>query len=556
MSDVKAHKTNFILNIINDDLEKGMAKIQTRFPPEPNGYLHIGHAKSICLNFGIAADYKADCYLRFDDTNPCTEETEYLDAIKADIQWLGFDWQDHLGFSSAYFDELYQLGIKLIEKGKAYVCSLSADAVRETRGTLKDAGTNSPDRDRAIDESLDLFKRMKTGEFEDGAYTLRAKIDMTSGNMNLRDPALFRIRHAHHHRTGDDWCLYPMYDYAHALSDALEGTTHSLCTLEFADHKPLYDWCVNECDMPHKPRQIEFSRLNLNYTITSKRKLKQLVEEGHVSGWDDPRMPTLSGLRRRGVLPASIQKLCELVGVSRQQSITDMGIFENCIRDDLNHTAERRMAVLKPIKVTLSNYPEDKVETLKLSNHPQNPDLGKRDAAFGRTLFIEQDDFMQDPPPKYHRLAPGKSARLINAYVIECEEVIQDDQGNVVELICKYLPETLAGQKPEDGRKVKGIIHWLSADNATPAEVRVYDRLFNVENPAASDDFVAHINPNALEILPNALIEKSLLNAAPEAHFQFNRLGYFTADKKDHSEKTPVFNRTVTLRDTWNDPTR
>lgn len=545
----KPHITNFIRKIIDEDIANGKnsGKVVTRFPPEPNGYPHIGHAKAILINFGIAHDYNGTFHLRFDDTNPCNESDEYKTAIKRDVQWLGADWNENQFAASDYFDELYQRAVRLIKAGKAYVCGLSAEQVREYRGTLTEPGKNSPDRDRSVEENLDLFERMKNGEFEDGSYQLRAKIDMSSGNINLRDPGIYRIRKVTHHNTGDDWCIYPIYDFAHSISDAIEGITHSLCSLEFQDHRPLYNWFVENCEMEHQPQQIEFSRLNLNYTITSKRKLKALVEGGHVTGWDDPRMPTLSGCRRRGYTPASIQHFVAQLGVSKQDSITDMALLEEALRNDLNPSVERRMAVVKPLKVVLTNYPENQVETLNLSNHPQNPDMGKREVPFGRTIYIEQDDFMLDPPAKFYRLGPGKSARLINAYVIQCNEVIQDENGNVTELRCTYLPETLGGKKPEDGRKVKGFIHWLSAEHAVPAEMRLYDRLFSVENPAAEDDFIAHLNPNSLEV-SQGFVEPCLAQAETAESFQFNRLGYFCADSEDHSTEKPVFNRSVSLR--------
>lgn len=549
----KAHITNFIRNIIDEDIasNKHDGKVITRFPPEPNGYLHIGHAKAICLNFTLAEDYKGHCYLRFDDTNPANENEEYMHAIKKDVHWLGFDWQEHLTFASDYFDKLYELAIHLIKAGKAYVCDLTAEQVREYRGTLKQPGKDSPFRNRSVEENLDLFERMKNGEFAEGSRTLRAKIDMSSGNMNMRDPALYRIKFIEHHRSGEKWCIYPMYDYTHPLSDALEDITHSLCSLEFQDHRPLYDWVVTHCDMPHQPRQIEFSRLNLNYTITSKRKLKQLVEENHVDGWDDPRMPTLSGFRRRGYTPASIRQFCEQVGISKQNSITDMSQLEECIRSDLNQSAPRRNAVLNPIKVVITNYPEDEEEWLNVSNHPQKPEMGKRDIAFTREVYIDADDFMLEPIPKYFRLAPGREVRLMNAFAIKCDEVIYGEDGEIAELHCTYDPDTLGGAKPADGRKIKGTIHWVSAKYAVDAMVRVYDRLFNVENPGAEDDFTKALNPDSLQRMSNAKVEPSLQQAKPGETFQFNRLGYFCADIEEHAESRLVFNRTVSLRDTW-----
>lgn len=550
MTDIpKPHKTNFIRNIIDKDRAEGknQGEVVTRFPPEPNGYLHIGHAKAICLNFGIAEDYQGVCHLRFDDTNPCNESAEFMDAIKKDIAWLGFDWDNHQYAASNYFDQLYDLAVSLINNGKAYVCSLNAEQVREYRGTLKEPGKNSPDRDRSIEDNLALFEQMKAGAFEEGQYTLRAKIDMASPNMNLRDPALYRIRKVTHHSTGDTWCIYPMYDFAHALSDAIEGITYSLCSLEFEDHRPLYNWCVQECEMPRQPQQIEFSRLNLNTLITSKRKLKQLVEDGHVNGWDDPRMPTLSGLRRRGYTPTAIRNLCEQVGISKQDSIIDISLLEAALRDDLNGKAQRKMAVVDPIKVVITNYPDNQVEMLNVANHPQNPDFGRRDLPFSKTLYIDRSDFMLDPPKDFFRLGPGRRARLLNAYVIACEEVIQDEAGQVTELRCVYLPETLGGKKPEDGKKVKGIIHWLSAEQAVPAEVRLYERLFTVENPGAESDMTQVLNPESLHI-QQGFVEASAAQATPGESFQFNRVGYFCADSEDHSAAHPVFNKAVSLR--------
>lgn len=542
---------NFIRKIISDDLKDCKhCAIITRFPPEPNGYLHIGHAKSICLNFGLARDFGGECHLRFDDTNPEKEDEEYVRAIEADVRWLGFDWGKHLYHTSDYFEQLYQLAIKLIKSGKAYVDSLSAEQMREYRGTLTTPGKPSPDRNRPITESLDLFERMKQGEFAEGSYTLRAKIDMAAGNINLRDPALYRIRKATHQRSGDQWCIYPMYDFSHALSDAIEGITHSLCTLEFQDHRPLYDWCVAHCEMPHQPRQIEFSRLNLNYTVTSKRKLKQLVDEKIVAGWDDPRMPTLSGLRRRGVPPQAIVSFCEKIGISKQDSIIDLSVLEEEIRDHLNQSAPRTMAVLKPIKVIIENYPTDLTETFEVSVHPQNPDRGKRQIIFSRELYIDADDFMENPEKGFFRLSPETPARLLNAYVIYCQKIIKNAAGEITELHCTYDKETLGGKKPQDGRKVKGIIHWVSCQNAVDATVRVYDRLFNQPNPAATDNFLECINPNSLQIY-HAKVEKSLATTAPETRFQFTRVGYFAADAKDHSDKQPTFNQVVSLRQDW-----
>jgi len=548
-----AHITNFIRNKIDEDIQanKNDGKVITRFPPEPNGYLHIGHAKAICINFGIAQDYKrGPCYLRMDDTNPLKEDQEYIDAIKADVAWLGFDWGDHFTYASDYFDIFYDVAIKLIKEGKAYVCSLNAEQMREYRGTLTEPGKNSPDRDRTVEENLNLFERMKAGEFADGQYTLRAKIDMSASNINLRDPALYRIRKAHHHRTGDTWCIYPMYDFAHALEDTIEHITHSLCSLEFQDHRPLYNWFVEHSGLEARPQQIEFSRLNLNYTVTSKRKLKQLVDEKHVTGWDDPRMPTLAGARRRGFTPRAIRSFIDHVGVSKVNSTIDFSILEQHVRDDLNTHAERRMAVLDPIEVIISNYPDNESEMLSVANHPQNEALGRRELPFSKRLYIEREDFDENPPKGFHRLTPETPARLLNAYVIECQEIIKNEQGKVTQLICRYLPETLGGKKPEDGRKIKGIIHWLSADHAVDATVRLYDRLFKDEDPGKLENFLEAINPDSLDI-KHAKVEASLAHTQPEAAFQFNRLGYFCADRFDHSASSPCFNKIVGLRDTW-----
>ncbi len=546
---------NFIRTIINDDLKSGRhSTIVTRFPPEPNGYLHIGHAKSICLNFGIAQEYaNARCHLRFDDTNPTKEEQEYVNSIKEDVRWLGFDWGDHLYFASDYFDKLYEYAEHLIKEGKAYVCDLTAEEIRAYRGTLTEPGRESPYRNRVAEENLDLFRRMRTGEFVDGARVLRAKIDMQSGNLNMRDPVIYRILHASHHRTGDKWCIYPMYDYTHPISDALEEITHSLCTLEFEDHRPLYDWTLDHLPVPCHPRQIEFARLNLSYTVMSKRKLLQLVNEGHVSGWDDPRMPTIAGIRRRGYTPAAIRTFCERIGVAKKESTVDVALLEHCVREDLNLHAPRRMVVLRPLRVVIENYPEDQAEELEAANHPNDPDMGTRRIPFSRVLYIEQEDFMEDPPKKFYRLAPGREVRLRFAYFIKCEAVIKDAEGNVVELRCSYDPETRGGSAP-DGRKVKATIHWVSADHSLPAEIRLYDRLFTSPNPGGEKDgpdFKAFINPNSLETLTESRIEPGLAGAAPGAIFQFERQGYFCVDTVDATEALPVFNRTVTLRDTW-----
>lgn len=546
MSTEKAHITNFIRKIIDEDLKTGKHQsIVTRFPPEPNGYLHIGHAKAICLNFGVASDYNGTCHLRFDDTNPCNESDEYKHAIERDVKWLGFDWGEKLFSASNYFDDLYEIAINLIKEGKAFVCSLSAEQMRVYRGTLTEPGKNSPDRDRSIKENLSLFEQMCAGEFEEGQYSLRAKIDMSSGNINLRDPVIYRIRKVHHHNTGDKWCIYPTYDYAHSLSDALEGITHSLCSLEFQDHRPLYDWCVENANVKARPQQIEFSRLNLTKIITSKRKLKALVEEGLVNGWDDPRMPTIAGLRRRGYTPESIRTMCDQVGISKQDSIIDYAVLEACLRDDLNTKAERRMAVVRPIKVVLTNYDEGE-KILSLKNHPQNEEMGRRDVAFSKEIYIDSTDFMLDPPKDFFRLGPGRRVRLLNAYVIECDQIIQNEDGSVKELHCHYLPETLGGKKPDDGIKVKGFIHWVSAAHAIDAEVRWYDHLFTVDNPGKEADFHAVINPHSLKRF-NAKVEPALAKAQPGESYQFNRVGYFTTDM-DHSSKHCVFNLSVSLK--------
>ncbi len=541
--------SHFIHEIIDSELaSKKVEGVVTRFPPEPNGYLHIGHAKSICLNFGTALKYGGRCHLRFDDTNPTKEEQEFIDSIMADVRWLGFDWGEHLYFASSYFEQLYAWAEDLIRAGKAYVCDLSADEVRAYRGTLTEPGRASPFRDRSIEENLDLFRRMRQGEFEDGAKTLRAKIDMASPNLNLRDPALYRIRRAHHPRTGDAWCIYPMYDWAHGQSDAIEHITHSLCTLEFENHRPLYDWFLGQIDAPSHPRQIEFARLNLTYTVMSKRVLRRLVEEGFVDGWDDPRMPTIAGLRRRGYTPASIRAFCDRIGLSKRESLVDVTLLENAVRDDLNASAPRVMGVLDPIKVVIENWDAGKVEMLEAPYHPDKPEFGSRQVPFTREIFIERDDFMEDPPKKFFRLAPGREVRLRWAYFLKCERVVKDDAGNIVELRCTIDPETRGGA-PSDGRKVKGTIHWVSAEDSLEAEVRLYDRLFNEEAPSASD-FEKSLNPGSLRTV-RARVEKSLAQASGGAHFQFERQGYFFTDPVSSKEGTPVFNRVVPLRDTW-----
>ena len=547
--------SNFIRNIVTQDLKdnKNNGRIVTRFPPEPNGYLHIGHAKSICLNFGIAAENKGGiCNLRFDDTNPIKEEVEYVESIKEDVRWLGFDWGDRLFYASDYFEQLYQYAVQLIRSGKAYVCSLSADEIRESRGTLTEPGQDSPYRTRSVEENQDLFERMRAGEFKDGSHVLRAKIDMASPNVLMRDPTLYRIRRVTHHRTGDKWCIYPMYDFAHCLSDSLEGITHSLCTLEFEINRQLYDWILDQLNVDCHPRQIEFARLNLNYTVLSKRKLVELVAGGHVSGWDDPRMPTISGLRRRGYTPESIRNFCDRIGVARRDSIVDIALLEYSIREDLNKQARRVMGVLRPLKVVIDNYPEGKVEELEALNNPEDPAMGTRKVPFSRVIYIEQDDFLEDPPKKFFRLAPGREVRLRYAYYITCVRVVKDEKtGQAVELHCTYDPDTCGGSSP-DGRKVKATLHWVSAAHAIKTEARLYEHFFIKENPDEEKDvdFKTYLNPNSLGTL-SFFVEPSLVGAAPGSRYQFERLGYFCVDSVDSSEQALVFNRTVTLRDTW-----
>jgi len=546
--------SNFIRNIITEDLRqnKNDGRVHTRFPPEPNGYLHVGHAKSICLNFGIAAEYQSGlCNLRFDDTNPEKESLEYIEAIMADVRWLGFDWEDRLYYASDYFEKLYEYAEILIRDGKAYADDLSADQMREYRGTLTEPGRESPGRKRTAGENLDLFRRMRAGEFMDGACVLRAKIDMTSPNINMRDPVIYRIKRAHHHRTGDQWCIYPMYDYTHCISDALEGITHSICTLEFEDHRPLYDWCLDHLPVPCHPQQIEFARLNLNYTVTSKRKLNELVTGGHVSGWDDPRLPTITGMRRRGYTPAAIRDFCERIGVTKNDTVIDMSVLENCVREDLDRNCRRVMAILRPLRVVISNYPDGQTEQLDAPWHPNRPELGGRQVPFGKVIYIERDDFMEDPPKKFFRLAPGREVRLRYAYFIRCEEVIKDSAtGEVIELRCTYDPSTKGGNAP-DGRKVKGTIHWVASEHALTAEVRLYDRLFSVPDPGREEDWRSVLNRNSVEVINNARLEPGLVTARPEERFQFERLGYFCVDRRDSAENRPVFNRTVTLKDSW-----
>jgi glutaminyl-tRNA synthetase len=544
--------SDFIRNIVREDLRSGrFDRVHTRFPPEPNGYLHIGHAKAISIDFGIAEDFGGKCNLRFDDTNPVKEETEYVDGIMGDIRWLGYDWEDRLFFASDYFEQLYEFAVKLIQIGKAYVDDLSADEIRQYRGTLTEPGKDSPYRNRTVEENLDLFERMRAGEFPDGSRVLRAKIDMASGNINLRDPVMYRILHAEHHRTGNKWCIYPMYDFAHGQSDSIEGITHSLCSLEYEDHRPLYDWFLDELEIYH-PRQIEFARLNLSYTVLSKRKLLRLVKEGFVAGWDDPRMPTLAGMRRRGLTPEAIRDFCNRIGVAKNDSVVDIALLEHCVRQDLNLRAPRVMGVLDPIKIVLTNYPEDQVEEMEAINNPEDPSAGTRRVPFSRELYIERDDFREEPPPKYFRLAPGREVRLRYAYFITCQDVVKDENGEIVELHCTYDPATRGGDAP-DGRKVKATLHWVSARHALEAEVRLYDRLFTQENPddvVEGQDFTTSINPDSLKVLEKCFVEPSLAGAVPGDRFQFERQGYFCLDQDSVNGK-PVFNRAVALRDTW-----
>jgi len=548
-------RENFVRDIVEQDLAAGKhdGRVRTRFPPEPNGYLHIGHAKSICLNFGLAADYGGCCNLRFDDTNPETESLEYVASIKEDVRWLGFDWEDREFYASDYYEKLYEFAENLIRKGKAYVCDLRAEDVTATRGTLTTPGTNSPYRDRSVDENLDLFRRMRAGEFPDGSKSLRAKIDMADPNFLLRDPVMYRLRRAHHYRQGDHWCLYPTYDWAHGQSDSIEGITHSICTLEFEVHRPLYDWFLAELGI-HRPRQIEFARLNLSHTVLSKRKLLLLVKENKVDGWDDPRMPTISGLRRRGYTPAAIRRFADLIGVAKVSSIVDMPLLESCVREDLNQSSVRAMAVLRPLKVVLTNYPEDRVEDLDCVNNPEDPAAGSRPVPFSRTIFIEREDFIEDPPKKFFRLSPGREVRLRYAYFITCREVVKDPAtGEIVELRCTYDPETKGGDAP-DHRSPKATLHWVSAAHAVEAEVRLYDTLFTKRAPSEledGEDWLSNLNPNSLEVVRGARLEPMLREAVPGSRCQFERLGYFVVDTKDSRPGAPVFNRTVTLRDTW-----
>jgi glutaminyl-tRNA synthetase len=556
MDETAGSKTNFVKEIIDEHLRTGrfgLRRVHTRFPPEPNGYLHIGHAKSICLNFGLAAEYGGLCNLRFDDTNPETEEVEFVDAIKEDVRWLGFDWEDREFFASDYYETLYEFAVELIRKGKAYVCDLTVDQVREFRGTINRPGKESPWRYRTVEENLDLFKRMRDGEFPDGSKTLRARIDMTHPNLLLRDPLMFRIRRETHYRRGDAWCIYPTYDWAHGQCDSVEGITHSICTLEFEVHRPLYDWFLDQLGV-HHPQQIEFARLNVSHTVLSKRKLLELVEQGFVSGWDDPRMPTISGLRRRGYTPESIRAFCDLIGVAKANSIVDAGVLENCLREELNRTAPRAMAVLRPLKVVVLNYPRDKVEEFDVMINPEDLGLGTRKVPFSRELFIEREDFMENPPKKFYRLAPGREVRLRSAYFIKCEEVVKDPAtGEIRELRCTYDPATRGGDSP-DGRKIKSTLHWVSAAHAVEAEVRLYETLFTVRDPGDVPDGVdykTNLNPNSLEVLKGCRTEPGLKDAKPGSRYQFERLGYFFVDPRDSAPGNLVFNRTVTLRDEW-----
>jgi glutaminyl-tRNA synthetase len=549
---------NFIRNIVTEDLKSGKhTGIVTRFPPEPNGYLHIGHAKSICLNFGVALDFKGRCHLRFDDTNPAKEEVEYEDSIKENVQWLGFDWGEHLHHASDYFEEFYRHAVRLIELDLAFVDSLSADEMRSFRGTLSEPGKESPYRTRPIEENLDLFARMRAGEFADGSHVLRLKIDMASPNLNLRDPVIFRIKKVEHHRTGDTWCIYPMYDYAHCISDSIEGITHSICTLEFEDHRPLYDWVLDALGLPCHPQQIEFARLNLSYTVMSKRKLLELVQEKLVDGWDDPRMPTLVGLRRRGFTPQSIRAFCETIGVGKSDSFIDMSILEEAVREDLNLRAPRAMAVLKPLKLVIDGYPEGGSEEFEAANHPNDPAMGSRKVPFSKTVYIERDDFQEEPSKGFFRLAPGREVRLRYAYIVRCDSVVKDAAGEIVEVHASYEPESRGGTAP-DGRKIKGTIHWVSEAHAVEAEVRLYDRLFSIPNPGGKNeaDYRSSINPKSVEVLPGCKLEPSLAAASGEERFQFERLGYFCLDSKDSGPGALVFNRTATLRDSWSEQKR
>jgi len=551
MNSIKETQSNFITKIIDDDnhTKKWGERVHTRFPPEPNGYLHIGHAKSICLNFGIAQKYGGQCNLRFDDTNPLKEEDEYVKSIIDDVKWLGFHWEDEPLYASNYFEQMFDYAVELINQGNAYVCDLKSEEVKDQRGTLKNPGIESPFRNRSISENLELFKKMRAGEFLDGEKTLRAKIDMQHANLNMRDPVMYRILHAKHHRTGSKWCIYPMYDWAHGLEDSIEKITHSICTLEFEDHRPLYDWYLNSLKVYH-PQQIEFARLNLNYTIMSKRKLKRLVDEGHVDGWSDPRMPTISGLKRRGYTPESIKHFSDEIGVTKRDTVVDVAKLENALREDLNKRAPRVMGVLDPIKVVITNYPEGEIENLDAKNNPEDESAGKRKLSFSKEIFIERNDFMEDPPKKYFRLSLGKEVRLKFAYYITCTEVIKNEKGEISEIHCTYDPNTKGGMS-DDGRKVRGTLHWVSASECIEADIRLYDRLFISENPESSGDFIDDLNPDSLKLIKNAKLEASLGNADPKSIYQFERTGYFVLDSKDSSENNLIFNRAVSLRDSW-----
>ena len=551
MNSIKETQSNFITKIIDDDnhTKKWDERVHTRFPPEPNGYLHIGHAKSICLNFGIAQKYGGQCNLRFDDTNPLKEEDEYVKSIIDDVEWLGFHWEDEPLYASNYFEQMFDYAVELINQGNAYVCDLKSEEVKDQRGTLKNPGIESPFRNRSISENLELFKKMRAGEFLDGEKTLRAKIDMQHANLNMRDPVMYRILHAKHHRTGSKWCIYPMYDWAHGLEDSIEKITHSICTLEFEDHRPLYDWYLNSLKVYH-PQQIEFARLNLNYTIMSKRKLKRLVDEGHVDGWSDPRMPTISGLKRRGYTPESIKHFSDEIGVTKRDTVVDVAKLENALREDLNKRAPRVMGVLDPIKVVITNYPEGEIENLDAKNNPEDESAGKRRISFSKEIFIERNDFMEDPPKKYFRLSLGREVRLKFAYYITCTEVIKNEKGEISEIHCTYDPNTKGGMS-DDGRKVRGTLHWVSASECIEADIRLYDRLFISENPEASGDFIDDLNPDSLKLIKNAKLEASLGNADPKSIYQFERTGYFVLDSKDSSENNLIFNRAVSLRDSW-----
>ena len=551
--ETQSSPSDFVRDIVARDVASGKneGRVHTRFPPEPNGYLHIGHAKSICLNHGIAQENEGGLFnLRFDDTNPAREEVEYVESIQEDVRWLGAQWDDRMFFASDYFEQLHDHAVALIRSGDAYVCSLSADEMREHRGTLTEPGKDSPHRDRSVEENITLFEGMRAGEFDEGSHVLRAKIDMASPNMNMRDPTIYRIRRVHHHRTGDDWCIYPMYDYAHCVSDSIEGITHSICTLEFEHHRPLYDWFLDKLGI-HHPQQIEFNRLNLTYTLMSKRKLLELVEGGHVSGWDDPRMPTISGLRRRGYTATSIREFCKTVGVSKVNSVNELALLEHAVREDLNTHSPRVMAVLRPLKLVITNYPDDLVEEMEAKNHPQNPDMGTRMVPFTKEIMIEQTDFMEDPPKKFFRLGPGREVRLRYGYLVTCTDFVKDeDTGEVTEVHCTYDPETKGGNAP-DGRKVKGTIHWVSASQGSKALVRLYETLFTTEDPLSDGDFLPHLNPNSIEVISDAIVEPTIAKCEQGDRFQFERIGYFTADTSDHSSEHCVLNRTVGLRDSW-----